>query len=662
MTAAASPSPTTPLLAGMSVELPPSAGLPERLAATHLALLGAVATGRGGVAGPPTGIAGLRRDGGDDEVHARTISVTHDYEGTTLEATVSCGSSSDDGCDEEMHAQAVSGLMAVHGRSYGRPTRIGLNVCSMAAGVLLVHAALATLICARRGRQMTGARTSAVRAALLFLSHHIAAATCGDPWAPPSPWTKPGPPVRSLDGVWFELEALSPEAWTRFWVSLGAEREVAESAWLAFAFRQNTAYCTLPDGLHAAASSATMTSVCQAATAAGVAICGLRGYADVVRDLRSQASERQLAWTEEKWALAPGITPWVVAPFPATARRPAPREPPRPDAPLNGIRVVESTTRIQGPLAGLLLRHLGADVVRVEPPGGDPARFVAPRAGDVGAAFLAYNCGKRVVELDYATPAGRRELHDLIGTADVFLHNWRKGRASDLGLTASDVSAVNPAAVYAEATGWGVAENVPTIATDPLVQAHAACGEGIRPPDAPAFPSRVTLADCMGGLLAAEAILAALYHRELTGSGAAVSTSLLSGGLTLEADVIQGLWASAENARLRGRPAWGGLDEPVETADGFVALDGSGRLGRKALLDAISRTGGTRTARTPDGIRRALRQRTTAVWCDLLRHRGVRVAPVRTTLADVSTSSLQRLLTQIDGACWVPGSPLVLEP
>src|SRR5438874_474133 len=71
--------------------------------------------------------------------------------------------------------------------------------------------------------------------------------------------------------------------------------------------------------------------------------------------------------------------------------------------PLRGIHVVEATTLVQGPLAGRLLQMLGADVTRVEPPGGDPARAVPPAAGADGATFVAYNDGKRAVEIDYKT-------------------------------------------------------------------------------------------------------------------------------------------------------------------------------------------------------------------------------------------------------------------
>jgi len=103
---------------------------------------------------------------------------------------------------------------------------------------------------------------------------------------------------------------------------------------------------------------------------------------------------------------------------------------------LSGIVVLESCRRVQGPLAGHLLRMLGATVVRIEPPGGDPLRWVPPMAGDTSARFLALNRGKPAVEIDLRT--GRDEVLDLAAAADVFVHNWAPGKAARWGLEAGD--------------------------------------------------------------------------------------------------------------------------------------------------------------------------------------------------------------------------------
>ena len=151
------------------------------------------------------------------------------------------------------------------------------------------------------------------------------------------------------------------------------------------------------------------------------------------------------------------------------------------DAPLAGIRVVEVTSRLQGPLAALLLRQLGASVIKVEPPGGDFGRKSVPRAGTVGAAYLAYNRRKERLELDYKEPSDRAWLIDLVRDADV-VENWPDGRAEALGLDAPALARVNPALVYVHASGWNRGRTAPrAIASDYVVQAHAALGDGIIP-------------------------------------------------------------------------------------------------------------------------------------------------------------------------------------
>jgi crotonobetainyl-CoA:carnitine CoA-transferase CaiB-like acyl-CoA transferase len=210
---------------------------------------------------------------------------------------------------------------------------------------------------------------------------------------------------------------------------------------------------------------------------------------------------------------------------------------------------------------------LGAEVIRIEPPGGDPARLA------VGAAHAAYNRGKRVCQVDYKLPAGREAILELAASADVFLHNWRPGRAVELGLEDADVHRCNPGLVYAHAAGWG--DGVPGIrkvATEFLVQAHMGYGDGLNPAGELPVPSRVTLVDVAGALVAVEGVLAALLLRERSGRGARVDTSLMSGAVALQAMVLEGVGRGDEPGRRAGRPMWGALDRPVRTAEGFLVL------------------------------------------------------------------------------------------
>jgi crotonobetainyl-CoA:carnitine CoA-transferase CaiB-like acyl-CoA transferase len=224
--------------------------------------------------------------------------------------------------------------------------------------------------------------------------------------------------------------------------------------------------------------------------------------------------------------------------------------------PLNGIVVVESTRRVQGPLAGHVLGLLGAEVIRVEPPGGDPLRGVPPMAGDVSARFAALNGGKQVIEIDLAHD--RDTLTELVRHADVFVHNWAPGKAARWRLTPDDLAALRPGLVYAWASGWGDRlDPCPPLGTDYVVQAHSGLAVALRPAGEPAAPTLLTVTDVLGGLVCAQGVLAALLHRVRTGEGCVVDTSLLS---------------SAGVVPVADRPLWTDWHGPLRTTDGWVAL------------------------------------------------------------------------------------------
>ena len=123
------------------------------------------------------------------------------------------------------------------------------------------------------------------------------------------------------------------------------------------------------------------------------------------------------------------------------------------DLPLSGLTVIESCRRIQGPLAGHLLALLGAEVIRIEPPGGDPLRGMPPIADDCSARFDALNRFKTIREVDIKSLAGQAEVKEMVQHADVFLHNWAPGKAVLLNLDHEDLAATNPSLIYAYA-GW----------------------------------------------------------------------------------------------------------------------------------------------------------------------------------------------------------------
>jgi crotonobetainyl-CoA:carnitine CoA-transferase CaiB-like acyl-CoA transferase len=141
--------------------------------------------------------------------------------------------------------------MEVHGWDAGRPRRLGLEVASVAAGLLAANGVLAALVAAERGAPTPAlVETSVLQAGLLLIAHHLAAATAdGEPLASPS-GPDPGPPFRSSDDRWFEIEVFDPEGWKSFWHRLGAGGADLGRAWTAFRARYYRGRCSLPAGLH----------------------------------------------------------------------------------------------------------------------------------------------------------------------------------------------------------------------------------------------------------------------------------------------------------------------------------------------------------------------------------------------------------------------------
>lgn len=536
----------------------------------------------------------------------------------------------------EAAVQAMSGLMHVHGRDANIPRRLGLEVASVTAGVLTTQAVLAEAVARTRGHSHAEVTTSVLEAALLLSSHYIAAATCRDlgDWRPPPPEPDPGPPFRSADGAGFEIETLDPEAWVRFWRGLGAEGVDMSSAWTHFRSRYFRARCTLPAGLHEVTRRHPLAAIQAAAVACRVSLARVREYPEVLAD-RELVCERARVETLTGGA-APARGPAMVA---------------RASLPLEGIEVVEATSRIQGPLAGLLLQMLGAHVVRVEPPGGDPIRLVPPYAGDDGYFFAAFNRGKHAVELDLGSPAGRRELGDLVAQADVFIHNWGPGRADHWELGPAQLAARSPRLTYVEASGWGDPErNRRLVGTEFLVQAHAGMGAGLMPEGSPPAPSRVLLVDCLGALVACEGALAGLWRAATSGRGQRVDASLLAGAMSLQTHVLDGL-RGQERARRLGRPVWGPLQQPLETGGGHVAVDVEGAAGAASVRHVVGAATGSDT-RDDEAAAARFRDLDARDWEELLTGAGVPCAVVCSDLADLPRDPrLDMLFDRLPGGC-----------
>jgi len=202
---------------------------------------------------------------------------------------------------------------------------------------------------------------------------------------------------------------------------------------------------------------------------------------------------------------------------------------PRPTAaqPLAGIRVVDLTTNMSGPLATMVLADQGADVVKVEPPDGDLIRTVGTGRGGMSAYFANLNRGKRSIAVDLGVPAGRDLVAGLAASADVFVQNFRTGVVDRLGLGAEALMAANPRLVYASISGFGSTGPLARApAYDHVVQAMAGFAALQDDGEEPAMV-RQGVVDKASAYTAAQAITAALLARATTGTGTRVDVSML---------------------------------------------------------------------------------------------------------------------------------------
>ena len=208
---------------------------------------------------------------------------------------------------------------------------------------------------------------------------------------------------------------------------------------------------------------------------------------------------------------------------------------------LEGIRVLELGQVMAGPFCALQLCDMGADVIKVEPPEGDPTRQMGARAGTDSTCFAAMNRGKRGIVLDLKSAAGRDTLVRLAARADIFIENFRPGVMAGLGLDYPALSAANAGLIYASISGYGQTGPDRTKGGFDLVAQGASGLMSVTgAPGGPPVKVGVPLTDLGAGLFALAAILAALHHRGRTGRGQYIDTSLLEAGLALSA------WESAE--------------------------------------------------------------------------------------------------------------------
>jgi crotonobetainyl-CoA:carnitine CoA-transferase CaiB-like acyl-CoA transferase len=311
--------------------------------------------------------------------------------------------------------------------------------------------------------------------------------------------------------------------------------------------------------------------------------------------------------------------------------------------PLSGYRIVDLTAVVSGPLATMILADQGADVIKIEnPKGGDFTRAVSNRRGGFSASFLNNNRNKRSVAIDLKDERGLAIVRRLIAGADVLAQNFRPGVVERMGLGEEQVREIAPRLVYVSISGFGDRgpyAGMPVY--DPLIQALSGLTT-IQAGSDRARPRlvRTIVPDKVTGLVAAQAITAALLARERTGRGQHVRLSMLD-------SVIAFLWHSDMGSQtfvgdeLPQQEAQSFIDLIYETADGYISVAVQTDAQWRALIRALDRpawlddprfaTAALRQQNINERLeltQEALRRRTSEEWLARLQAEGVPCAPV----------------------------------
>lgn len=244
------------------------------------------------------------------------------------------------------------------------------------------------------------------------------------------------------------------------------------------------------------------------------------------------------------------------------------------DGPLDGITVLDLGQIYQGPYCGLVLSHLGAEVIKVERPGGETIRDRSEDGETPEVQFL--NPGKRGITLNLKTEGGKQALRDLVTESDVLIENFASGKMDDLGVGYTALQEVNSELVYAHGSGYGndgPYTNYP--AMDLTIQAIGGVMDTTGFPDNPPTKAGPAISDFMGGVHLAVGIISALYQRTVTGEGQYVEVGMMDCIYPTLTSPI-GAWVKEENVPNRTGNQHSGMAiapyNVYEVTDGYVAI------------------------------------------------------------------------------------------
>ena len=353
---------------------------------------------------------------------------------------------------------------------------------------------------------------------------------------------------------------------------------------------------------------------------------------------------------------------------------------------LEGIKVLDLSTLVQGPQAAALLHDLGADVIKIELPGvGDLGRVVAPleEAGGHSAVFIANNRGKRSMTLDLRTESGAAVLKKMVETCDVVLSNFKPGTLEEWGLGYDDLAEVNPQIIWAAGSFLGpFGPEATREGADMVGQAYGGLISTTGDDGGPMTPVGTLVADHCGSQSLAQGVLAALYARERTGKGQRIDVSLVGSQIWLQSTEFThyGLTGELAGRSNGGHPLVYALYGIFPTLDGYVAIAGCPEHLWPKMVEAVERPDLHDNPRfgsyfaTAD-VRAELREvfteifktRSTEEWCERLAAAEQRFAPVRThdQVMEDPQSAANNYIVTVDHPDWgetkLVGCPITMS-
>lgn len=351
--------------------------------------------------------------------------------------------------------------------------------------------------------------------------------------------------------------------------------------------------------------------------------------------------------------------------------------------PLEGIRVLDLTRILAGPYATMILRDLGAEVIKIEQPGtGDEARDFGPFKNDFSLYFMSVNRGKKSVTLNLKSPRGKELFLELVKGSDILVENFRPGTMEKLGLDYESLKKHHPSLLYAACSGFGqTGPYAMRGAYDMIIQGMGGIISITGEPDRPPVRVGTSIGDITSALFTTIGILSALRHRDQTGEGQLIDVGMLDCQVAILENAMVRYFSTGDIPRPLGRrhPAITPF-EVFESADGYVVIAiGNNELWRKfcehvdrpeLIDDERFHTNALRTENHESLfpiLAEIMCRRTTDAWVEALEAIGVPCGPVNTVdkVANDPQVLERDMIAEVEhgttGTVQIPGIPIKLS-